>query len=87
MNLLEWRDPGLGNWIATVGTIPTQHLGPPTVSAFIASSSAVRSGYIGRPVLPKSGPPRFLTSLGMDNPNAVGSHLRPDSERRVKNAK
>ncbi|MGB2586249.1 MAG: hypothetical protein WBC72_08935 [Pseudolabrys sp.] len=22
-------------------------------------------------------PPRFLTSFGMDNPNAVGSHLRP----------
>ncbi|MGB8584332.1 MAG: hypothetical protein WCD87_01525 [Pseudolabrys sp.] len=76
MNLLEWRDPGLGNWIATVGTIPTQHLGPPTVSAFIVEFG--RQIWIYWPTgIAEERPPRFLTSFGMDNPNAVGSHLRP----------
>ncbi|MGC1982802.1 MAG: hypothetical protein WA711_19020 [Pseudolabrys sp.] len=74
MNLLEWLDPGL-DWIATVGTDAA--FGP-------AHRVSLHRVELGRQIwiywptgIAEERPPRFLTSFGMDNPNAVGSHLRP----------
>ena len=69
MNLLEWRDPGLGNWIATVG---------PAHRVSLHRVELGRQIWIYWPTgIAEERPPRFLTSFGMDNPNAVGSLLRP----------